>query len=43
SPSHACLILSVKYYRADLIKTYRYIIPSVITTSIMVTILYMLR
>ncbi len=43
SPSHACLILSVKYYKADLVKTYRYIIPSVITTSAIVAILYMLH
>ncbi|RLG04159.1 MAG: hypothetical protein DRN54_01725, partial [Thaumarchaeota archaeon] len=33
SPAHACLILSSEYYKAELQKVYRILIPSTITTA----------
>lgn len=39
SPSHACLVLSAKYYNSILTKPYRYIIPSVILTVILTSTL----
>ena len=40
SPAHACLILSSEYYKADLPKVYRILIPSTITTA---TIILLIR
>ncbi|RLG03834.1 MAG: hypothetical protein DRN54_02175, partial [Thaumarchaeota archaeon] len=40
SPAHACLILSSEYYKAELQKVYRILIPSTITTA---TIILLIR
>lgn len=42
SPVHLCLILTVEYFNADLRKTYRYIIPTIILTTLLVALLYLI-
>ncbi|MEM3831033.1 MAG: DUF401 family protein [Sulfolobales archaeon] len=39
SPSHACLVLSARYYNCAITKPYRYIIPSALLTLIITLIL----
>jgi integral membrane protein (TIGR00529 family) len=41
SPAHACLVMSAEYYKTELPKTYRLILPATILTAILV-ILYVL-
>ncbi|AFH42859.1 hypothetical protein FFONT_0871 [Fervidicoccus fontis Kam940] len=44
SPSHSCLILTVQYYKAELPKVYRYLIPSVIVVfAVAVLLIYLLK
>ena len=42
SPAHLCLILSVKYYKAQLARVYGYLLPAIIATLIFTIIMYML-
>lgn len=35
SPSHACLVLSAKYYETHIVKPFKYIIPAVILTILL--------
>ena len=39
SPAHACLILSSEYYKAELQKVYRILIPSTITTATIILLI----
>lgn len=39
SPAHACLILSSEYYKADLPKVYKILIPSTIVTALTITLI----
>ncbi|WP_038057553.1 DUF401 family protein [Thermodesulfobacterium hydrogeniphilum] len=43
SPLHLCLILTSKYYKADLVKVYKYLTPSVFLVSIILWIFYLLK
>ena len=42
SPVHLCLVLTVEHFDADLRKTYRYIIPAILLTTILVSLLYLI-
>ncbi len=41
SPTHLCLIYTVRYFNAELAKVYRYLIPSVATVLTISTLYYM--
>jgi len=40
SPVHLCLLVSKDYYKASLMKSYRYLVPPVITVMILVVMLF---
>lgn len=40
SPVHLCLILTVEHFNADLRQTYKYIIPAIVATTIVVGLIY---
>lgn len=41
SPTHLCLLYTVKYFRVDLVRTYRYLIPSVLAVLVVSTLYYL--
>lgn len=41
SPTHLCLLYTVKYFKANLIGTYRYLLPSVLLALVVGTVYYL--
>ena len=41
SPTHLCLILTIKYYKAQTLKVYKYLIPAVAVTLLFALLLYL--
>lgn len=42
SPTHLCLLYTAEYFKVDLVRVYRYLIPSVATVVVAVTVFYIL-
>ena len=40
SPMHLCLILSVDYFKANLYRTYKYVLPAVVSSEVIALIAY---
>ena len=43
SPLHLCLVLSARYYKADLSEVYKQLVPSAVLVSIILWIIYFLK
>ncbi|MEM2006586.1 MAG: DUF401 family protein [Sulfolobales archaeon] len=41
SPTHLCLLYTVKYFKANLLGTYRYLLPSVLLALVVSTVYYL--